>query len=177
MEKKLCERYEEFYPMIKNRARSWARPGIVGLEKEDLESIGNEVFLKCCSAYDPDKCKFSTWLWKCLNNEFYLACNVQKRPPKCEDIDSLPISIGSNGAGIESRVAFKDILQRLSPDAQYIVNSALHTPIELIEQARKETGAVRVCKKRLQRHLVDNEGWGIGRCWRGFKEIEKVLSE
>ena len=172
MEKQsLCDDYQKYYPMIKNRARSWARPGVIGLEKEDLESIGNEVFMECCSTFNGST-KFSTWLWKCLNNRFYVECNYKKI--HCEDIE--PIQIANKNENIESQVVLKQSLQKLSSDAQFIVNSALNTPIEMINQAKEETGRACICLKRIQRHLIENEGWGVGRCWRGFKEIRKALA-
>ncbi|MFA5583022.1 MAG: sigma factor [Bacteriovoracaceae bacterium] len=185
--------YKKYMPMIKNRAKSWSRKGVLGIEREDLESLGNEVFVECCNNFDPSKgSKFGTWLWHCLNNRFYTEVvqkhkknngkdkrEIRQEEPYHEftehDTD-YNIFSHVNGDGIESQIIFKDTLERLSPDAQYIINSALNTPTEMIEQARKETKAVRINCKRIQRHLVENENWAIYRCRKAFKEIRKALT-
>ena len=166
--------YEKYVLLIKKRAKAWARRGVVGLEQEDLESIGAEAFLDCVKNYDPTKSKFSTFLWKHLNFRFNVECNFRKKHPQTEEAEE-QLSSCPDYNHPESCAQLKDTIQKLSEDARFVVNSALNTPMGMIKQAQKETGAVHICKKRIQRYLIDHCGWGVGRCWRSFAEIRKAL--
>jgi len=166
--------FKKYQPLIEKRAYSWSyakycRTNIC-LSYGDLIAIGNEVFLYCIENWDWERGSFCTFLYLSLNSRFHMEHGYQKIQTVL-----LPDQAQNNYDNIEQQVEFKMKLESLSSNAKHVVNSALNTPYDLIIQSEKETGKVNICKKRIQRYLMEKENWKISSCQKAFEEIRDVL--
>jgi len=162
--------------LIHSKAHYWKNKGQcrydICLSYNDLVSIANETFINCLNSWDGRRSSFTTFFWKVLNNDLYGEA-IGEYPP-IEELKEIDMNI-YQGGNIENQVNFKQVIESLSNDAKFVINSTLNTPIGLIEQSLKETGKVHINKKRIQRFLVEHENWSIYSCRRVFSEIKKAL--
>jgi len=170
--------FKKYQVMIERRAYSWiyaenCKTNIC-LAYEDLIAIGYEVFVNCIKDWNPEKATFCTLLYKALNNRFNMENGYKKIKASGTTYEDCFKS--DNCDNVENKVAFKMKLETLSPKAQHVVMSVLNTPYALILQSKKETGRVVICKKRLQRYLIEQENWSIYSCRKVFEEIKTVLN-
>jgi DNA-directed RNA polymerase specialized sigma subunit len=171
--------YKKYTPLIKSRAYSWSRPGVTGLEYDELISIGNEVFITAWPRWEEKKSTFGTFLKSALNKRLYHECitlpSRLKNNCPVKDIDMESLSVNYNP---ESYTIFRDKMEKcLSPRAKSIVNSALRISPAMIDHMIEETGYARVCKRRISRYLTEVESWQIGQVQKGFAEIKQVMSD
>lgn len=171
--------FEKHKRIIYNRANSWSRHKACNqnacLSNDDLISIGYEVFTICTNKWNYQKGQFSTFLWKSLDNRYHMETRNHK-DHITKDIDDHPVFVGTNGDSVESETIFRQKLSMLSIDAQYVINSTIHTPMALVRHAISETGNGRITKRRIQRYLTDRMGWSIYDSWQVFDEIRNVLN-
>jgi hypothetical protein len=171
--------YEKHKRIIFNRAKSWSFHRTckrdICLSFDDLVSIGHEVFLNCIDEWDQARGMFSTFLWASLNKRYFVEMNKNK--PNHEEINANTIAIGTNGDSAESMTIFKNKMDGLSSNAQYIINSAINTPLSLVKHAIAETGRACISKRRIQRYLTAEEGWPIIHSWNAFDEIRQSLKK
>lgn len=171
--------YKDHIQLIKNRAYRWSRPGVIGSEFQDLFSIGNEVFLNCCTKWDSERGEFKTFLYASLQTTFYDECIAK---PNCnkyahpaqnnEEIETLYLDVYNP----ETYTIFRDRLEKkLSPKAKTIVNTALETPPAMIDHMIEETDYARVSKRRIKRYLCEVEAWTIYAVNKGFREIKQAM--
>jgi len=166
--------FKKYQVMIERRAYSWmyaknCRTNVC-LSYEDLIAMGYEVFVNCIKDWKWQRASFSTLLYTALNNKYHMENDYKKI--KTSEISH---EIRSKSYDIEKQVEFKIKLESLSPNAKYVINSVLNTPLDLINQSKKETGRVSICKKRLQRYLIEHKSWSIYSCIKTFEEIKEVL--
>lgn len=170
--------YTKHEKMIKKLANQWqhhykCRKDIC-LDFEGLCSIGNEIFMDCIRAWNWENGSFGTLFYRSLWNGFHDETKIKK--PDNDEIDP-SFKKFENENNIENQIHFKQLMNRLSPQGQFVIQSALHTPLSLIEQSKIEVGCVRINKKRLQRYLVEKENWTIYSCWKTFDEIKEALAK
>jgi len=186
--------YEKCKKLIRSRANKYARTGHVGIEYEDLVSAGNEIWVTCMERYNPSiKCSFTSFLYgeltRCFWQMIVLHFKVKKRsfldgfePIEGEVVEKSNLGARanfiSNGNGLinsEKKVMLAQEIENLSDDSKYIIGIVMDMPDEMINHMKQKTNACRVSMRRIQQYLIDTQGWNIGRVWRSFMEIRKIL--
>ncbi len=171
--------YKSYTPLIKARAAHWQKPGRIGLEYEDLISIGNEVFLSCYDEWNQHQGTFGTFLKSSLNMAFYNECVVKpNRICYTSPINNHQQieSFASDNHSPESYTIFKNELETLSPAAKKIVNKTLEVSPAMMDHMVEETGNACVSKRRITRYLTEVESWPINQIQTGLKEIKCLFA-
>lgn len=165
---------KKYRGMVYKICNSWLKNEL--LEFDDMVSMANQTLLDCVEKYDSDISCFSTYTYHAIKNKLFTEHEKRKELlSKIEFVEDFEFPYyGIND--VESRVLFKISIEKLSSGSLHIINSVLNTPLSMIDLAKEETGRANICKRRIQRHLVENEGWAIGRCWRKFDEIKQALA-
>lgn len=157
-------RYEKYKRLIISKASKWSY--CISMDIDDLISEGNIVFCKCLKTYKSSKSSFSTYLYRGLD---YHYKNLAKKRFECnKHIDNDRID---NSINIFRITSFRIALEKLSSDAQQLINIVLNTPKKLIEIC------CRVTKQTLTIYLTQYLDWTIYRCWKTFREIRYALGE
>ena len=185
-------KYKDYQKLIMKLAHEYCIPNHVGMEYNDLLSIGNELFMLTKKNYNKEKSSFATSLYHMLSKRFYwMRINAKKikknnfmaqaliidKPSEigytnCIDLEKcMPIS---ESIDIEKQFIFFESLSGLSQDSKHVIQLVLDMPMKFKDHIINSTGNGRVSKVRIQEYLID-EGWGIGRIWNSFAEIKNIL--
>lgn len=123
--------------MIKKAAWSWSAR--TGIPFEEFESEGLLEYVKCYAKYnDASGTKFSTFFYSCLHNRLHdFAIEWRKQIPAiifhdAEDFPEVPVHDLT-----EARLIFKQKIQKLSPEAQGVIDILEVCADEIILRAQK----------------------------------------
>lgn len=142
-----------------------------GIEFEDLMGIGNEVYILTLKEFEESrKIKFTTVLYSYVKNT--IINEIQRNKRRKNEIENENIDHFSDSIDIEKRIIFMNGLNRLSKEAQEVVQMVLTSPSDILENAgishpRKMRGCVR---KKLK-----EQKWPERKIWKIFREIKEVL--
>lgn len=164
-------RYEDYYPLIVRLASRFNKK-YPHFPIDDLIGEANVTFVKCVTAFDPEKAQFSTFLYRSITFQFYSMLRF-KTPQFVYDVDVIE---GSENP--ERHAMFRKVLSSFKDDAADIVSIILEVPKDLMEAIREESkahrGRIRINKKIIEKYL-QFKGWKIKRIKSAFGEITETL--
>jgi len=171
MAKQLRIDYEDYRKLITKRAWQWSEK--TGWDFQEFVAEGNLVFCKIQCHFNSSKSIFSTYLTNSLNFHFRDITREWREEPKYVEISE---QIPSRDGSPERAAALKEMIRHLRKDAQFLVESVLETPSDLIWMlGGREKKRVTITKYALQKYLVQKKGWTGNRCWRAFDQIKVAL--
>lgn len=156
-------KFEDYQKMIKtasikmNRQYPW-------VPVEEFEAEGNLIFCEASIQWNPERSKFSTYLFhslKALHNIAQVGCPVD---PEFEQ--------ESFACGPPETIEFKNLLESLSDEAKEVASVLLNSPLEIMRLA--EVPSPKKIRGALRDHLR-NLGWQWKTIRSAFTEIERVL--
>jgi len=157
----------EVQSVLQALARKFSRPGVVGLEYEDLVQEGAAFFLShLWERYDGTSCRLSTFAYGALRN-YFISQTHHKIRRACTGLDDVvgPVTEGLN------YVSF--IVQHdLGDDAAYIVNLIYNTPERLFGKRRRNFPRPSI---KLVRNCLKDEGWTHTRAQNAMDQIVQAL--
>jgi len=146
-----------------------------GIDVSDFESIGNEVFLRCLTRWDPERASFNTLLYRMLRNAFNNHIAEEAKVWKAEQSYE-PVPYSQPEAG---EFWLKDFLIGLSPDAIEVVRILFNESLTTIKEQRFEV------RRAIRQHLRNRSRtkpkgglhirWSPARIRASFKELEGAL--
>ncbi len=194
-------KYEDYKLLIAKMAWQWSRRS--GLEWEELMGQGNLAFVQARNRFETfkkSKPAFSTFLVNFLERRYIVIVNcsmAEKRTFESSDFEfdsksgenkwvvkktSEPAdievdSLMSRNCSPERIVAFKEMVNNLSKDAQTLVECILETPKELAWMAGHHGQPIRMTLYMLEKYFTQKRGWPIYHFRKVSKEIHRALAE
>jgi DNA-directed RNA polymerase specialized sigma24 family protein len=120
----------------------------ISYEYMDLYNEGILVFIECQKSYNPDRGKFSTFLWKCINQHYVDLIRKEQFVDFPGDEYTFP------------EVEYKPIMSnisflRLSEDTKLFINIALNTPVELVNKlGRRHSKVINHYIREIKEQLI-----------------------
>jgi Sigma-70 region 2 len=180
---------DKVYNLVKIRAYSFHCT--TGITYNELISEGLYIYSRALLSYNPDKgVKFTTYLYGCLNRELIQFCTKWRRQlpalpmsdilehlkhenPGKKHYDLLELRIP---AGYDQEYEYKEMLSKLSPEAQGIALLLEECADEIVKEhgdAVKDPHSVKHLRGSLARYLR-KLGWKHCNINRAFGELRKV---
>lgn len=165
--KKENELYGKYVRLIKRICWSWHRT--TGIEFDTLNSEANIVYVECLKSYNPERGKFSTFLWHAIQSKFKNLVVLSQR----NRYDGVEVELEevANSGGQYQRTAFNEIIENLSKEAKEIVSVVLNAPADLLEMIPTP----RASKHQLEKYLIKNKQWKSLTISYLFAEIKDAL--
>ena len=163
-------KYEDYKKMIMKIAHSYNKT--TGMNVEDLISEGNLVFVERLKNFDPEKSKFSTFLYESINARFK---NLNKRQ-HLQKYDGVKVEVDmankqESGDNIENNCILKNSIEILSKDAKMVVSIVLNAPADLLSMLPKPS----LSRFQLTTYLL-KLGWKKKEINKSYKEIQNAIS-
>jgi RNA polymerase sigma-70 factor (ECF subfamily) len=95
-------------------------------EREDAEDIAQDAFIKAFNnlpAFNPDKAKFSTWLYKIATNTALDSLRKQKRFVPTEDIEQMADIAAPDYEAEETKRTIRDAVHKLRPSYRQVIEA------------------------------------------------------
>ncbi len=170
-------RFEDYKNMLRKLAWSFNRT--TGLPFEDLLSSAYLAFCHSLKTYNPDKGKFSTYLYHTARTRLVDHCNVSHYwkedmsgyQPQAPDLLEAQLKLNPNYQDPESAAIFKDSIENLSSEAQEICKMIFESPQEFLVVNKPKLSRGRV------KEVLREMGWSWSQIWSGFREIKTALSQ
>jgi len=138
------------------------------LDWDELVSEGCVEYLSCMRSYDPKKGAISTYVYHCVRNRLLSYSNKQKdlldHPPLEKYVDN-----HESGDNPEAQTIFKDLINNLSKEAQFVCKMIFWMPATLAIPPKLARGKIR--------RRLENMGWKRSTIQRTFLEIKNSLTE
>lgn len=173
-------RYKSTEKLIYNLAWRWSKK--TNFSFEDLLSEANLIYVTKKDKYDPNKNKFSTFLYTCITNHFKNLVRNKKNKNK-NIISIVPIEEVKSFAPYrhtakehntpETYVTKQSIFNSLSNEAREVVNIIINCPAELFDEL---TSPVR---KGFQKHKIlkyCKRTYGSNKAGKIEKELKEMVS-
>lgn len=183
-------RFEDYEALIAKLARSWSNR--TRLDFEELMQEGCLFFCKARKSgrHDPSKTKFSTYLWRGLNQRFANLAYRQNGHYGYSTTETIPPDLVPSGEiGAERRLNFLQAMDRAgrngrytakkalrNRDARRLIGSVLQNPDKFAEHL-KANGRSKVTQYTIQQYANQTWGWPLSRVWTAFKTIKTALKE
>ena len=141
-----------------------------GHDVSDLLSEANNAFVKALNSYD-GSIKFSSWLYKNVNNALKTFVTRKQRPMSIEGVmENTPETRCFDRP--DCLLMFKDKLNSLSGDARFVADI-------VIKGAEEVTGAVCLntptrVRSGIKKYLK-TLGWSRGACAKAFLEVSEAF--
>jgi len=165
--------YEKCRSLIHSRCWHFANCN-PGVNVSDLESLGNELYMKATEGFNPDNgTQFITYLTTILNNSFaeYLNTRDLQIEAFVGDIPDIPSLVTRVTPARMAEV--KDDLMAMGSDAKAIVGIFLEAPAEVLKIGMADTP--KEIRGALFNFLHDVEGWGINRIYDAIREVKETV--
>lgn len=173
-------KFEDYKNMLCKLAWSFNRT--TGLPFEDLLSSAYLAFSHSLKTYDPDKGRFSTYLYHTTrtrlvdhcNAAYYWKDNEKYHQPQAPDLLEAQLKLNPehlNFQDPESATIFKDSLENLSAETQEICKMIFESPQEFLV-----LNAPKLSRGRVKDALREM-GWTWAQIWKSFREIKTALSQ
>ena len=163
--------YEDYKNLIYQLAHRFSKT--TGIEFDELVSCANLEFVKCQETFDPIMASFSTYLTIRVKGLFLeMAAKQLRQPYLCSD--SLPTRQDKTESA-ERQLLFKETLQKLSNDAQIIIQLIFNTPTHLINIILEDESRRKQITVSLLANYLQKWGWKWHHILKAFKEIRKAL--
>lgn len=166
--------YEKYHDLIRSRAWHYSRCN-PGVNVSDLESLGNELFMKAVDGFDAaNGAVFGTYLVTILNNGFSRFLNTRdlQMDDFSGDIPDIP-SLTTTCTPAHMAMV-KDDLMAMGHDAKAIAAIFLDSPTTVL----KDIGFADT-PKEIRGALIDflrnTKGWGINRIYDAIKEVRETV--
>ena len=146
------------------------------LEPTDLESIGDEVFVRCLGKWDPDRAAFGTLLYRALSNAFADEARKMWNRRRYE----AEAAYVQENTQAESAQRVADLLVEVGADAREVVRVLLAGDV-MNEHSRRYTvrAAIRQLLKTRKRNAPDgglHARWTDMRISMAFAELDAALA-
>jgi len=162
------ETYEDIERMIFMMA--WKAVEKFGGDWDEYYSLANEAFIDAYNSFNPEKAKFTTWLWHHVTSKIlksrYKSKLEQMTVAGGEDID-LTVHADKNRFDIDR------FLFELSDNAKQVVELLLESPWDLSEIACSADGPS--CIRSGLIHQLRDMGWTVAAICNTFGEIREAL--
>ena len=167
--------YKHYERLIYFKAYSFSAATQVPFD--ELVSQGNLIFCEAQQDFDPSRAKFSTWLYRRLDqglsnfsknyfhaswHDWSVALSKESEYPEIVDVRQMTFE----------RMEFNDQLDDLSACAKVIVAILLDNPVKTLQLKGHEKS--RIIRGRLYKYLL-KEGWGEHRIWPAFNELKQLF--
>jgi len=132
---------------------------------DSLVSEGNIVFCECVLSYNPDKSKFSTYLYICLSGRYKNMIRLQNQIEK-RKVMSVETCIESNRATdyickqenrLEAVLTKREGYNNLSSEAQHFIQLIINGPKEVLSELISPIKKL-FSKKRIHKYLAKQFG-------------------
>jgi len=171
----IVQQHDRHQWLILNMADTFAKK--TGRDIEEMLSIGNSVFMLCCSKWNHTKGAFSTWLCKCLKNKMIDHVRKNDIPLTTSKKQAPDLSILPDRHYEWNPVHHmysKELGNNLSTESRFIIGVLLSEPCLLLDLAGTETpkqirGALHTFLKKA--------GWTQRQIWNAFREIKGAIQE
>ena len=169
--------YDDHVKLIHKLAHRYTKRQLVkipNLDQKDYQKElvceGNQTFLRAFKEWEPERSKFSTYLWLNLELDFE-KYNKQFFRISVREHELPEFWTGHQVALQEHRATFLSSIRVSSKEAQEIITIILSGPSELLgllgdEPPRKVRGALKDYLRRL--------GWSWPKIWKSFKEVKAL---
>jgi DNA-directed RNA polymerase specialized sigma subunit len=134
-----------------------------GLEISDLIQEGAYAYLKASKKYNPEKAKFSTYIWNCIS--LHLINYIHSVNPNVKKGISL-VSIDS--VQYDKNFLPRYLFESLNKDAQIVAEIVLSHPAQFYRLTQTEA-------KKLIFHILKNTGWETYRIHFAMDSIKLAL--
>ncbi|KKL95505.1 hypothetical protein LCGC14_1853900 [marine sediment metagenome] len=111
-------KYEDYQNLIYKLAHRYH--ATTGIEFDELVACANMEFITCQDNYDPAMSKFITYLHIKIQGLFLEMNRKDKAQPTAICIDDKDYKLGTDDL-IEKRLTFKEMISKLSKDAQKVI--------------------------------------------------------
>ncbi len=163
---------DQFYNQHKNLIikKAFSFHFTTNIPVDDLIAQGNLIFCEAIKTYDPERSKFSTWLWKRLDRELYKYVLSIKKHNKF-NINKDPVEIPC--FNFDSYIKYVGIKNDLTDEAHQVLSIIINSPHEIFEaidltRPKKARGAI-------VKYLRNNEGWSWPVIWKTMNELKGAL--
>ena len=159
--------WEKYKKLVYKCAGDFARGN--ASRREELISLGSQVFMKALTNWQPEKAAFSTFLHRCLYNAFIDQTYMMKNREATMTGEQQELAIN----GVADRrtpdklAASKELFTNLSAEAAEVVHIIFSAPDEVLETFGRDPHRAR---KRVMAFLA-NLGWGRRRASAAFTEL------
>lgn len=165
----MTHQYQDHFPLIVK---------VLGRESA-LAGDGHEAFVHASRTWDPEKGKFSTWLYHNLQFVRFQAGAEAKKNPHPNQFVEIDEALGLNEVSDPSDIIeFRDELSCLSDDAKAIIE-CLFRDISNVSKRTRWPEATTCNKGEVKRYLKEycreTLNWSWPRYWSAVHEIQEVL--
>lgn len=170
-------KYDDHSKMIHKMAWRYSNDQV---EVDELMSEGYIIYRWCMTNWDTSKgAKFSSYLYNNLQARFSYHVFKTRRDSSGwqgwqDNNEKLLYPIDAESS-IEHNTLFKSILQSLSADARFCVETIWNTPAELYEWVIEEKTKPTITLKLLKRYLNKIVGWPYSHIGKVFNEIKTAI--
>jgi hypothetical protein len=168
--------YRDYEKLIFQKAYSFSATTKVPFD--ELVSQSNLIFCIARRNYDPRRAKFSTWLYRLLDQGLH-EFSKDYFSPMWHDWSVMIDSDGNvehdmidTRQMILERIQFEELCSKLSPCAREIIEILLTHPTKTLKLSGHEKA--RVVRGRIYRHLM-KKGWAYQEVWPAFSELKMFL--
>ena len=124
-----------------------------------------------------------------MNDVFEYDYDIHSRLNKSEFLDTLSMDGGTwkeveevleemrTVNNPENYIIFKDIIERMGPDAREVVELLFDVPVGLMEKVQVKKGSLFLLKTHIRDYLENERGWSKLKVRRAFIEIKISLQE
>lgn len=158
-------KYEDYKKLIDKAAFLYSQKSL--FSTKTLISEANIAFMTAKAKYNPEKAKFSTWL------SIVISCRFKNLAihSSCKKYRGIKVSIElaeniPHEQNLEHHCIFKDMVSKLSTNAQNIISIIFYAPRNIIE--------TNLSKNKLTKYLK-SKNWSQKKINQGFKEIKEII--
>lgn len=169
--------YEQYQLLILERAISFHKK--TGIDVNDLIGQANLIYCIARQKYKPErKAKFSVFLYHCLNNRLFDYVKKQRRYDniiknyKSHKESKLQLNSQTNISLYLNNFNLFYFIEKLSKEAQFIVNIFLSDPIKILKI--KGTESPREIRSKLCKYLRQ-KNWKYKKIWDTYTELKSFI--
>jgi DNA-directed RNA polymerase specialized sigma24 family protein len=165
--------FQNYKMMIAKKA--WKYSTMYTIEFEELVCEGNLIFVKATKAFNNNGTKFSTFLWRCLENGLSSFCKQERRQMFFEysEDGELPDGCNDDHLMIKKSIDIRQSIARLSVHSQVVMRLLIERPHELGLTGQEPP---RVIRGTIKRHFrQQGHSWAV--TWQMLREIRNVYQE
>jgi hypothetical protein len=162
--------YKNFIPMINAMCFSWAKRS--RMSRDELRSLINLVFCNCYNKFKPGRGEFINYFRSTIKKVIKETIDLDKNS-YISEITEDSIQLESTIARPDTVLIFKDTIEALSKDAQFVVRSILSGRNKTIGELSYMVGST--TRGVIRTFLRSDLKWSHKKIDVIFREIEEAL--
>lgn len=179
-----AETYEDYEQLINSLVDKffYARKNLyqkIGLDRSDLVSVANELFLKAYMTHDDSLGPFSSRvrfvIWNGMLDAFQTEYTKVRKRSILTDSEGQPADLDILPFPARSTFSLKGFRSALSWDACEAIKLAIYPPKSVKEQAEKNGGSPRNYRSAIRKYLMTTYGFTPYEVAECFSEIATAL--